>query len=160
MLGLLMYPGDNSDLMPPNDYNWVGTFNPNPAANMRNWVVGTMLSSPDWTDTSIIVDPRYSMLANDIKNSKVYKCPADPSKVNSTDKARSYSMSAAVGTRWFTAGLGGGPNLGAVGSPIGGGFLPGPYPNSCSRLLTPRRKGAKAPSFFKASPASLTLTLW
>ena len=120
MLGVLMYPLDNSDLMPPNDYDWHGVFNPNPAANMRNWVVGTMLNGPDWTDTSIIVDPRYSMLANYIKNPKVYKCPADPSKVNGVDKARSMSMSSAVGTRWYSASV-----AKPVGSPVLGGHLPG-----------------------------------
>src|SRR5262245_61748931 len=37
-VAITMYPMDNGDLLPPNDYNYLGTFVPN--GTMRNWVVG------------------------------------------------------------------------------------------------------------------------
>jgi prepilin-type N-terminal cleavage/methylation domain-containing protein/prepilin-type processing-associated H-X9-DG protein len=125
MLGLLMYPVDNSDILPPNDYNWVGSFVAN--GTMRNWVVGTMIENPDWTNTAIMVDPRYSMLAAYVQNAAVYKCPADVTPVHGIIHCRSMSMNSAVGTRWYSAGQGGGPTIGKLGSPVGGGWLPGSY---------------------------------
>jgi prepilin-type processing-associated H-X9-DG protein len=45
-------------------------------------------------------------------------------------------MNSAVGTRWYTAGRDGGPTIGKVGSPVGGGFLPGSYTDPQSDWLT------------------------
>jgi prepilin-type N-terminal cleavage/methylation domain-containing protein/prepilin-type processing-associated H-X9-DG protein len=134
MLGVLMYPVDNTDVMPPNDYNWTSAFVAN--GTMRNWVVGTMIVGPDWTNTAIMVNPNYSMVANYIRNALVYKCPADATPVNGIFHARSMSMNSAVGTRWYTAGQGGGPTIGPLGSPIGGGWLPGSYSDPQSAWLT------------------------
>jgi prepilin-type N-terminal cleavage/methylation domain-containing protein/prepilin-type processing-associated H-X9-DG protein len=122
MLALLMYPSDNQDVLPPNDYDWVGTLVPD--GSMRNWVAGSMITT-DATNTAIMVNPKYSMIATYMNNAKVYKCPADAMAVNSVYHCRSMSMNSAIGTRWYSGGMGGGTKIGTVGSPVGGGWLPG-----------------------------------
>ena len=119
-----MYPDDNSDVLPPNDYPQNGN-----AINIstRNWVVGTMLSSAtttqgEQTNTSILTDTRFSCLATYIKTPNVYKCPADSTLWNGTLRARSMSMNTAVGTVWSEASLG----L-TKGGPVNGWFLTGTY---------------------------------
>jgi prepilin-type N-terminal cleavage/methylation domain-containing protein/prepilin-type processing-associated H-X9-DG protein len=127
-VAITMYPMDNADLLPPNDYNYVGVFNP----TMRNWVVGTMGTMPDATNWMIMTDSRYSMLANYVRNSEVYKCCADKKPVSSGTgtpvlHCRSVSMNSAIGTRWAS---------GAPGSPVGGGWLPGNWTDPQNTWLT------------------------
>src|SRR6266496_821695 len=62
MLAVRMYADDNTDTLPGNDYPYQNTFN----GAYKAWVVGSMdpLSTTDNTNSSILVDPRYSMIAN------------------------------------------------------------------------------------------------
>jgi prepilin-type N-terminal cleavage/methylation domain-containing protein/prepilin-type processing-associated H-X9-DG protein len=125
MMALLMYPPDNQDALPPNDYPWT---TPLPTdGSIRNWVAGSMIVTGDNTNTAIMVNPKYSMLATYMNNAKVYKCPADVLAVGGAYYCRSMSMNSAVGTRWYSGGMGGGAKIGSVGSPVGGGWLPGTY---------------------------------
>jgi prepilin-type processing-associated H-X9-DG protein len=102
LLGARMYTEDNRDVLPPNDYPQNGN-----AVNIgtRNWVVGTMLNSAstllgEQTNTSIIIDPRFSSLALYVKSAGVFHCPADHSTYKGENKARSMSMNCAIGTKW------------------------------------------------------------
>jgi prepilin-type processing-associated H-X9-DG protein len=84
----------------------------------------------DSIDTSVLVNRNLSSLA--LYNSKpdIYKCPADITLNQGKIRARSVSMNCAVGTRWYTAGLGGGTKSypGATpGDRVGGGWLSGSY---------------------------------
>jgi prepilin-type N-terminal cleavage/methylation domain-containing protein/prepilin-type processing-associated H-X9-DG protein len=126
-VAVTMYPMDNGDLLPPNDYNYLGTFAP----PMRNWVVGTMATG-DATNWPIMVDSRWSMLANYIKNAEVYKCCADKKPASSAGAApmlhcRSISMNSAIGTKWAN---------GTPGAPVGGGWLPGNWMDPQNDWLT------------------------
>ena len=62
------------------------------------------------------------------QNPAIYKCPADISVIQGKTRVRSVSMNCAVGTRWWTAGLGGGiPKMANPGDPVCGGWLSGFY---------------------------------
>jgi len=148
MLAWRMYGDDNNDLLPPNDYPYTQGYVNN--GTMRNWVAGTMLDTIDSVNTSLLINPDASMLANYIKNAKVYKCPADNKLTQNRPTARSVSMNSAVGTRWWNTTSGGGYVLGRVGSPIGGGWLPGTYQDPQSAWLT----YGKLSSMNKPGPAN------
>ena len=69
-------------------------------------------------NTSILVNPQLSLLALYNTNPAAYKCPADTSLIQGHPRARSVSMNCAVGTRWYSAGLGpGGTNPGLRRAP-------------------------------------------
>ena len=104
--GFLIYCADNAGLFPPNpDYEaspcWV-------AGNMNGGTLpGTVYGagSLDATNSALLVDSRYSCMADIVKNPAVYKCPADQSTWstgggtgrNEKARVRSYSMSQSVG---------------------------------------------------------------
>jgi len=105
--GFLIYCGDNAGLFPPNpDYEaypcWV-------AGSMRanSPLSGTPYAGTDATNSELLVDSRYSCMADIIKNPSLYKCPADQSTWstspggspgnNEKPRVRSYSMSQSVG---------------------------------------------------------------
>ena len=103
--GVLLYSGDQNGLFPPNpDYEafpcWV-------AGSMRSGspLAGTPYSGTDATNSQLLVDSRYSCMADIVKNPAVYKCPADLSTWSTSSSAghnerprvRSYSMSQSVG---------------------------------------------------------------
>jgi len=134
MLAWRMYADDNNDLLPPNDYPYTQGYVNN--GTMRNWVAGTILANFDAVSTSILIDPSASMLANYLRNPNVYKCPADQKSIQGRPTTRSVSMNSAVGTRWWNTSAGGGAILGRVGSPVGGGWLPGSYQDPQSAWLT------------------------
>ena len=125
ILAWQMYAQDNGDILPPNDYPYA-TAGPRDGTE-RNWVFGSMAVAIDAIDTKVLVNPQLSLLALYNTNPAAYKCPADTSLVQGHPCARSVSMNCAVGTRWYTAGLGGGPSHGLAGSPVGGGWLSGYY---------------------------------
>jgi prepilin-type processing-associated H-X9-DG protein len=127
ILAWQMYAQDNSDLLPPNDFPWKSYESRN--GMEKNWVFGSMLVPLDMISTSILVNPQLSLLALYNTNPATYRCPADTSMVQGRPRARSVSMNCAVGTRWYSAGLGSpaGPYIGPVGSPVGGGWLSGFY---------------------------------
>jgi prepilin-type N-terminal cleavage/methylation domain-containing protein/prepilin-type processing-associated H-X9-DG protein len=125
ILAWQMYAQDNSDLLPPNDFPWK-TAEPRDGTE-KNWVFGSMILPLDMFNASLLVNPQLSLLALYNTNPAAYKCPADTSLIQGHPRVRSVSMNCAVGTRWYTAGLGHGPNNGLVGSPVGGGWLSGVY---------------------------------
>jgi prepilin-type processing-associated H-X9-DG protein len=55
--------------------------------DFTNWVSGHLRRPVDAFDTSLLTDPRVSLLAPYLESARVYKCPADPSPL-----ARSVSM--------------------------------------------------------------------
>jgi prepilin-type processing-associated H-X9-DG protein len=92
--GWMLYNNENNGNFPYNvtgagsaDINWV--------ANNENYTGG-----PGDTNAAMLVNPGYSLLAPYVRNSAVYRCPADQSKSfgqTGLPRVRSYSMSAAVG---------------------------------------------------------------
>jgi prepilin-type N-terminal cleavage/methylation domain-containing protein/prepilin-type processing-associated H-X9-DG protein len=99
MSAIRVYTEDYNDYLPANDYPWttpVGSVLPHSGA--ANWAPGSMIVTPDRTNTSILRDPVISQLYNYLRTSDVFKCPADPTVV-----IRSLSMNSAVGTRWYNA---------------------------------------------------------
>jgi prepilin-type N-terminal cleavage/methylation domain-containing protein/prepilin-type processing-associated H-X9-DG protein len=133
MLGWRMYPDDNGDLLPPNDYPCTTGFSYLANPPLRNWVVGTMYVPPDSVNSAILTDPRYSLLATYVKTPQVYRCPADKSMSKTTPsqpRVRSMSMNSAVGTRWNTS------NAADRGKAVHGGWLPGSYNESQTAWLT------------------------
>lgn len=94
------YPDDYTGYSTHRPFSWAsGEMSGNPAATHPGYTV------PDPVNGQLLVDPLWSALADYVKNSKVYRCPADQSqwsRVNRLgtqmrDRVRSYSMSQAVG---------------------------------------------------------------
>ena len=127
ILAWQMYAQDNNDILPPNDYPWKTQMARD--GTVKNWVFGSMVVPLDMISTAVLVNPQLSSLALYNTNPAAYKCPADIAVVQNKVRARSVSMNCAVGTRWYSAGLGspGGPHNGQVGDPVGGGWLSGFY---------------------------------
>ena len=143
MLGWRMYADDNNDLLAPNDYPYKNRYAglaTATQASLKNWVVGTMADSLDAEDapytithgTSELLDPN-SVLSPYLPNRNVYRCAADnyiDPNAGHTLHCRSYSMNSAVGTIYSSSSQNvNSPNPGKVnlpiGSPVGGGWLPG-----------------------------------
>jgi prepilin-type N-terminal cleavage/methylation domain-containing protein len=132
MLGWRMYADDNSDVLPPNDYPYeTSYFTSTDKPSLKNWVCGTMEQSFDAVDTNALVDPIGTALTPYEPNYQVYHCPADHYLDPNTHKVhvRSMSMNSAVGTDWSSSSsyTPGGP---AIGTAVGGGWLPGQGYNS------------------------------
>ena len=135
MIAWRMYPDDNNDLLAPNDFPYTTAYAGASAATqakMKNWVVGTMEQPLDAADVpgirglSELLDP-HTLLSPYLTNKAVYRCPADNYIDPNTHKVhvRSYSMNSAVGTIFYSA-----TTTLPVGSPVGGGWLPGSSFNS------------------------------
>jgi prepilin-type processing-associated H-X9-DG protein len=128
ILAWQMYAQDNSDLLPPNDfpYNIVAVRD----GTVKNWVFGSEAVSVDAVSTAILVNPQLSLLALYNTNPATYKCPADVSLTQGRfARTRSVSMNECVGTRWYSAGMGGGTKAYAgayVGEAVGGGWSDAP----------------------------------
>src|SRR5262245_49211343 len=60
LLSLRFYTDDNNDMFPPNDYPYMSAMAP----AVRNWVCGTMSVDLDAVNSALLIDPRYSWLAN------------------------------------------------------------------------------------------------
>jgi type II secretory pathway pseudopilin PulG len=67
MLGVLMYPVDNSDLLPPNDYNCVGAIGP----DTKNWVAGAMTTASDSINQKILLDSSHVLLATYVQSAPI-----------------------------------------------------------------------------------------
>jgi prepilin-type processing-associated H-X9-DG protein len=156
-LGWQMYAADNADLLPPNDYPYLTAYASAGAnqAKMKNWVVGTMANSFDAGDlplltggVSELLDPN-TLLSPYVKTREIYHCPADnyvdPYAGNRVH-VRSYSMNAAVGTVFFSA-----TTARPVGSPVGGGWLPGSGYNDSQKIWLTY---GKMTSFNQPGPAN------
>jgi len=91
-LAAQMYACDHEEWLPPNDPVFpVG------------WVRGSDIN-PSATDINYLIDPAYAKLAPYYKNYGVWKCPADPSRVNDQNghivpRVRSYAVNGAVGSQ-------------------------------------------------------------
>jgi prepilin-type N-terminal cleavage/methylation domain-containing protein/prepilin-type processing-associated H-X9-DG protein len=158
MLAWSMYPNDNNDLLPANDFPYTTAyFGSADQTEMRNWVVGTMEKSVDAQDwpykfgpISELLDPN-TMLSSCLASRPVYHCPADnfeDPQINGQIHVRSYSMNSAVGTIWWSSFNGGPP----IGSPVQGGWLDASkgWQNSQSAYLT----YGKMSSFTRPGPAN------
>jgi prepilin-type N-terminal cleavage/methylation domain-containing protein/prepilin-type processing-associated H-X9-DG protein len=138
MLCWRMYADDNNDVLAPNDYpyNKAGTQD----GTLKTWVFGSMAVNADKFFPAELVNQQLSSLAAYNQNAALYKCPADIVQQQGHDRARSVSMNSCVGTRWYSAGLGGGTKAypGAyVGEAVGGGWSTGSYadPNGVYRTF-------------------------
>jgi prepilin-type N-terminal cleavage/methylation domain-containing protein/prepilin-type processing-associated H-X9-DG protein len=97
MIGWKIYTGDFNGVFPPNpDY---ATSNPIWVGGYMDFTGGhqTMSGMSDCTNTAVIVNSQYSCVGPYLKNPRVFKCPADQSMYNGVPRARSMSMSQAVG---------------------------------------------------------------
>jgi prepilin-type N-terminal cleavage/methylation domain-containing protein/prepilin-type processing-associated H-X9-DG protein len=96
MMAVKMYPDDN-----------LGHYSPNPAyESSPSWVAGNMsagtsiggpYSGPDATNSALLVDGRYSLLAPYVQTAAIFKCPADLSTFDGIPRVRSYNMSQSIG---------------------------------------------------------------
>ncbi len=143
ILAWQMYAQDNSDILPPNDYPYTTAAARD--GTVKNWVFGTMYRIQDAIDApglgrGIQVNPALTSLAPYNTNPAVYKCPADTYLMQGFPRQRSVSMNCAVGTRWWSAGVGNGaptPPPGVKpGDPLGGGWLVNPYNDSQTTYRT------------------------
>lgn len=155
MIGWRMYADDNNDILAPNDYPFkTGYFTAGAdKPKMKNWVAGTMFDNFDSGNDSILMDPVGTVLAPYLKSKALFRCAADHYIHPGTSKVqcRSYSMNSAVGTRWWNTSSGGGAVAGAVGSPVGGGWLPGSGYNDAQTAWLTYGKGS---SFTRPGPAN------
>ena len=112
MLAWRMYPEDNNDVLPPNDFPFTTAYY-NPAASqttrdqMKNWVVGTMARAVDAEDHPFILgglselrDPNTVISTYLNGNRNIFHCQADRyiDPNNHKIHVRSYSMNSAIGT--------------------------------------------------------------
>jgi prepilin-type N-terminal cleavage/methylation domain-containing protein/prepilin-type processing-associated H-X9-DG protein len=130
MLCWRMYADDNDDILAPNDF----PFNQQATrdGSEKNWVFGSEAITVDAIpqDIWILTDPTLTLLAGCNKNPAIFKCPADVSlSQGKFERTRSVSMNECVGTRWYSAGMGGGTKAYAgafVGEAVGGGWSDAP----------------------------------
>jgi prepilin-type N-terminal cleavage/methylation domain-containing protein/prepilin-type processing-associated H-X9-DG protein len=159
MLGWHMYADDNSDLLPPNDYPYTTAYRT--AANhlaLKNWVCGTMEQSFDANWIQELTDPVGTALTPYVTNPKLYHCPSDTyidSYAGHQLHVRSYSMNSAVGTLWSSSATYASANgltpAGPLGTPVGGGWLPG---NNYNASQTTWLTYGKMTSFIRPGPAN------
>lgn len=96
MLGIHMFAGDHSDWMPCNP---TGSDAGN---NGARWVQGSLDFNPankDNTNIMMLISNNTCQIADYIgKNPKLFKCPADKSRVTYGPRVRTFAMNQAVGT--------------------------------------------------------------
>jgi len=125
MLAWRGYADDNNDLLPPNDYPYTTAWSTyGNQDQLRCWVTGTMAQPFDALNINPLIAPQ-TVIYPYLKNYNCFKCPGDTLLIQGRQHYRSYSMSNAVGTRWWNTTSGGGQVLGTVGSAVGGGWLTG-----------------------------------
>jgi prepilin-type N-terminal cleavage/methylation domain-containing protein/prepilin-type processing-associated H-X9-DG protein len=150
-----MYPDDNQDYLPPNDFPWTTVFN----TTHKNWVCGSM----DTTDASradILVMEDNSVIAKYAKSAPIYRCPADrsvqrvgtPLSGKGKPRVRSMAMNSAIGTAWNEPAVPAG-SRGKV--PVYGDHLTGGYSTS----QTTWKKYAKTSDITRPSPVNLWVTI-
>jgi prepilin-type N-terminal cleavage/methylation domain-containing protein/prepilin-type processing-associated H-X9-DG protein len=106
MLGCLMFSADNNDQLIPNGVGGA-------------WVAGQMdwFATPDNTNSFRLIDSQQSIIANYVKSSGVWKCPAD--KLVSPAQ-RAAGMGPRVRSVAMNAALGGSPTIDTRTAPITG----------------------------------------
>lgn len=91
----VLYTVDNNDLLVANGGN-------NPA-DLRNklWVQGCFYNGPDNTNQNLVLDPKYALFGNYLKDKHLYLCPTDKATVTVAGKPypklRSYAMNSYLG---------------------------------------------------------------
>lgn len=117
----LMYAGDFNEYLPGNDFPWTTMVSSMPAEARANWAPGSMITA-DIANVASLRDPSISQLMTYMKDTKLFKCAADKTKM-----VRSMSMNSAVGTRWSYADNGYNPPAGVTrgSQALQGGHLPG-----------------------------------
>ena len=151
MLCWRMYADDNSDVLAANDYpyNKPGTQD----GTLKCWIFGSMAVNADKFFPAELVNPKLSLLAAYNQSAALYKCPADIIQSQGHDRVRSVSMNECVGTRWYSAGLGGGTKAypGATpGEAVGGGWSDAPAYNDPDNNY---RRFGKTSSFTAPGPS-------
>lgn len=135
MIGWRMYAEDDNDLLAPNDYPYLTAYRTAPASQkyaLKCWVCGTMAQTYDAGTPAELTDQIGTALAPYVPSPAVYHCAADnyiDTYAGNQVHVRSYSMNSAVGTLWCSsttfAGVNGISPGGPLGTPVGGGWLPG-----------------------------------
>ena len=91
----MLYITDNNDLLVGNG----GNNPPNP--NKKLWVQGCFYNAPDGTNTALVLDPKYALFSNYLKDRKLYMCPTDKPTVTVAGKQypklRSYALNCYLG---------------------------------------------------------------
>ena len=91
----MLYVVDNLDSLVPNG----GNNPPNP--NNKLWVQGCFYNAPDSTNQALILDPKYALFGNYLRDKHLYLCPTDKSTVSVAGKQypklRSYAMNCYLG---------------------------------------------------------------
>jgi prepilin-type N-terminal cleavage/methylation domain-containing protein/prepilin-type processing-associated H-X9-DG protein len=139
MLGWQMYNNDNHGNLMVNAGSGTTTI---------NWAPGNMGYGGDNTNTQVLLNQQYCLMAPYVRNPKVYRCPSDQScgLVNrqGPPRARSYSMSSAIGCTLTNGVPGPDPRLapgkgeiGQVPPPNGGYWLIYTKENQMVGGLTP-----------------------
>jgi len=91
----VLYTVDNNDWLVANGGN-------NPA-NSKNklWVQGCFYNGPDNTNQALLLDPKYALFGNYLRDKNLYLCPTDKSTVTVAGKPhpklRSYAMNGYLG---------------------------------------------------------------
>ncbi len=101
-LGWNMYAESHDDRLAPNK-NWMGTASP----VRTNWVAGAMTVPTEATNTTLLMDPRESLLSEYVRDERAYKCPSDRSRlVRSVGMNHWLNPMNEFGMPNFTGGLG------------------------------------------------------
>jgi len=91
----VMYSSDNNDWLVSN-----GEVYP-PSTSVKLWVQGAFYYPEANTNATYLLDPKYALFANYLRNSKIYLCPTDRSMVTvrgqTYPKLRSYALNAYLG---------------------------------------------------------------
>lgn len=88
-----MYTADDNGRLPA---NYPQTQPAVQSGNTNTWVAGNMRLATDATNQALILQGKLFPYA---PNPGVYRCPADPSRVNNLPRVRSYSMNGWMGSR-------------------------------------------------------------
>jgi prepilin-type N-terminal cleavage/methylation domain-containing protein/prepilin-type processing-associated H-X9-DG protein len=91
----MMYAGDNNDLLVANGETYP------PSTTVKLWVQGAFYYAEANTNATYILDPKYALFGNYLRNTKLYVCPTDRNTVTvngqTYPKLRSYALNAYVG---------------------------------------------------------------
>jgi prepilin-type N-terminal cleavage/methylation domain-containing protein/prepilin-type processing-associated H-X9-DG protein len=91
----MMYAGDNNDVLVANGETYP------PSTTVKLWVQGAFYYAEANTNATYILDPKYALFGNYLRNTKLYLCPTDRNTVTvngqTYPKLRSYALNAYVG---------------------------------------------------------------
>jgi len=91
----MLYISDNNDALVANGQN-----DP-PSTSHKQWVQGCFFHVVDNTNSALILDPRYALFANYLRNGKTYLCPTDRDTLKVAGRRypriRSYALNCYLG---------------------------------------------------------------